>query len=98
MEELSGGLRAPHLALSGSKRGRVIEAFFVTSEIHYYVQKLLSPAHICNRDLEDWLPTGFPSAFRPAATHGCGAAGALRMEYLYNMRTHPYRAGASLSD
>lgn len=38
--------------------------FSVRSELHYYVQKLLSPAHICNIDMEDWLPTGLPSASR----------------------------------
>lgn len=87
------------LALTGTRGAEAqgIEAFFVRSEIHYYVQEVLSPAQICNRDLEDWLPTGFPSACRPAATHGCGAAGALRMEYLYTCEStlivpgHPYQ-------
>lgn len=85
----------PQQAPEGQKHGGF--GFFVTSEIRYYVQKPLSPARICNRDLEDWLPTGFPSASRRGYRRLWGR-GALRMEYMYTCQTHSYRAGASLSD
>lgn len=100
LERLDGGSRVLSSCIDRHRRGRGIGHRGFLCHVRDSIITYRNCCHlprICNRDMEDWLPTGFPSASRPAATHGCGTAGALRMGYMYTCEPtlivpgHPYQ-------
>lgn len=67
LEELNGGSRAPRLALTGTGgaeayHSRGVEASLSRPRFIITYRNCCHLPAICNRQVEDWLPTGFPSA------------------------------------